>query len=132
VFEHRHGGSSGRGAPVAARRLADANVRPAVTDRRLWDSVVMVLPSGTVTFLFTDIEGSTSLWESAPESMRAALERHDAILHASIEDLAAVQVVAPARDRALGHRPRRPTTWKPARFAFIVARVCSAQALGGR
>ena len=45
----------------------------------------MVLPSGTVTFLFTDIEGSTSLWETAPEGMRAALERHDAILHGSIK-----------------------------------------------
>ena len=41
-------------------------------------------PSGTVTFLFTDIEGSTSLWESAPEAMRAALERHDAVLRGSI------------------------------------------------
>jgi predicted ATPase/class 3 adenylate cyclase len=45
----------------------------------------MVLPSGTVTFLFTDIEGSTSLWENAPDDMRAALERHDMILHGSIK-----------------------------------------------
>jgi predicted ATPase/class 3 adenylate cyclase len=37
-------------------------------------------PSGTVTFLFTDIEGSTRLWEIAPEAMRSALERHDMIL----------------------------------------------------
>src|ERR1700757_3298413 len=44
----------------------------------------MGLPSGTVTFLFTDIEGSTGLWESAPEAMRAALERHDAILRSAI------------------------------------------------
>ncbi len=43
------------------------------------------LPSGTVTFLFTDIEGSTALWESAPEEMRIALERHDAILNAAID-----------------------------------------------
>src|ERR1700756_3981703 len=41
-------------------------------------------PSGTVTFLFTDIEGSTGLWESAPEAMRAALERHDALLRSAI------------------------------------------------
>ena len=33
------------------------------------------LPSGTVTFLFTDIEGSTRRWESDPEAMRAALGR---------------------------------------------------------
>ena len=38
------------------------------------------LPSGTVTFLFTDIEGSTRLWEEHPEAMQAALARHDAIL----------------------------------------------------
>ena len=33
------------------------------------------LPSGTVTFLFTDIEGSTKLWEEHPEAMRSALAR---------------------------------------------------------
>jgi class 3 adenylate cyclase len=42
-------------------------------------------PSGTVTFLFTDIEGSTSLWEAAPLGMRRALVRHDEIVRASIE-----------------------------------------------
>jgi class 3 adenylate cyclase len=38
-----------------------------------------------VTFLFTDIEGSTGLWEAAPAAMRAALARHDEILCSSIE-----------------------------------------------
>jgi predicted ATPase/class 3 adenylate cyclase len=33
----------------------------------------------TVTFLFTDIEGSTKLWEEHPQAMRAALTRHDAL-----------------------------------------------------
>jgi predicted ATPase len=37
-----------------------------------------------VTFLFTDIEGSTGLWESAPDAMRAALARHDAIVRGGI------------------------------------------------
>ena len=41
-------------------------------------------PSGTVTFLFTDIQGSTSLWEEDPAAMRAALARHDAILDDAI------------------------------------------------
>jgi class 3 adenylate cyclase len=36
-------------------------------------------PSGTITFLFTDIEGSTRRWEEQPEAMRHALARHDAI-----------------------------------------------------
>jgi predicted ATPase/class 3 adenylate cyclase len=43
------------------------------------------LPSGTVTFLFTDLEGSTRLWERHPEAMRPALERHDAILREAVE-----------------------------------------------
>ncbi len=38
------------------------------------------LPTGTVTFLFTDIEGSTTRWEQHPEAMRTALVRHDALL----------------------------------------------------
>ena len=42
------------------------------------------LPTGTVTFLFTDIQGSTKLWETQPEAMRTALARHDALLRLSI------------------------------------------------
>src|ERR671920_245604 len=41
-------------------------------------------PSGTVTFLFTDIEGSTRLWERDATTMRSALERHNAILASAI------------------------------------------------
>jgi predicted ATPase/class 3 adenylate cyclase len=40
--------------------------------------------SGTLTFLFTDVEGSTRLWERFPEAMKAALERHDRILQAAV------------------------------------------------
>ena len=36
------------------------------------------------TFLFTDIERSTELWESAPESMRVSLERHNQIIDQAI------------------------------------------------
>ncbi len=43
------------------------------------------LPSGTVTFLFTDLEGSTRLWEQHRAEMRPALERHDAILREAVE-----------------------------------------------
>ena len=43
------------------------------------------LPTGTVTFLFTDIEGSTIRWEQHREAMQAALARHDAILRQAIE-----------------------------------------------
>jgi predicted ATPase/class 3 adenylate cyclase len=37
-------------------------------------------PTGTVTFLFTDVEGSTKLWERYPEAMGATMARHDEIL----------------------------------------------------
>jgi predicted ATPase/class 3 adenylate cyclase len=46
---------------------------------------VTELPSGTVTFLFTDLEGSTRLWEQFPEAMRGALARHDEILRDAVE-----------------------------------------------
>lgn len=44
-----------------------------------------VLPTGTVTFLFTDIEGSTKLWETQRPAMQTALARHDALLRQAIE-----------------------------------------------
>jgi predicted ATPase/class 3 adenylate cyclase len=43
------------------------------------------LPNGTVTFLFTDIEGSTQLWEKHPEAMKDALAEHDSILRELIK-----------------------------------------------
>ncbi|HXY91420.1 MAG TPA: adenylate/guanylate cyclase domain-containing protein, partial [Acidimicrobiia bacterium] len=43
------------------------------------------LPTGTVTFLFTDLEGSSRLWEEHPDAMHEALARHDAILRDAIE-----------------------------------------------
>ena len=42
-------------------------------------------PTGTVTFLFTDIEGSTTRWEHQRQAMQAALARHDTILREAIE-----------------------------------------------
>ncbi len=43
------------------------------------------LPAGTVTFLFTDVEGSTRLWEDHPDVMHDVLARHDEILRGAIE-----------------------------------------------
>jgi class 3 adenylate cyclase len=43
-------------------------------------------PTGTLTFLFTDIEGSTKLWEQNAQAMRSALARHDELLRHAIEE----------------------------------------------
>ena len=48
-------------------------------------AAVSSLPTGTVTFLFTDIVGSTSLWEKMPNEMQASLAQHHTILRQAIE-----------------------------------------------
>jgi predicted ATPase/class 3 adenylate cyclase len=58
--------------PASAREVLDA-LAPAQAQSPL--------PGGDVTFLFTDIQDSTPLWERDPDGMREALARHDAILH---------------------------------------------------
>ena len=45
----------------------------------------MTLPSGVVTFVFCDIEGSTKLWVSDPDGMRVSLARHDEIVRHIVE-----------------------------------------------
>src|SRR4051812_11507393 len=50
------------------------------------------LPDGTVTFLLTDVEGSTALWEEASEPMRAALARHDALFEAVVATHSGVHI----------------------------------------
>jgi predicted ATPase/class 3 adenylate cyclase len=52
------------------------------------------LPTGTVTFLLTDIEGSTRLWEASPEAMEVALARHNRLLTDVIEDHGGVVVTS--------------------------------------
>jgi predicted ATPase/class 3 adenylate cyclase len=56
------------------------------------------LPSGTITFLFTDVEGSTSAWLRSPQAMGPALARHDAI----IEELVAAHSGHIVRPRGEG------------------------------
>ena len=52
------------------------------------------LPAGTVTFLLTDIEGSTRLWETVPDAMTEALERHNRLLTGVIEGHGGVVVTS--------------------------------------
>jgi class 3 adenylate cyclase len=42
-------------------------------------------PTGTLTFLFADIEGSTKLWEHDAPAMQGALAGHDELLRSLIE-----------------------------------------------
>ena len=44
-----------------------------------------MLPTGTVTFLFTDIQGSVTLWERMPELMAAALQIHTTVVRQAIQ-----------------------------------------------
>jgi predicted ATPase/DNA-binding SARP family transcriptional activator/class 3 adenylate cyclase len=46
--------------------------------------VAAALPSGVVTFVLSDVVGSTRLWESAPAAMEAALARHDEVIASAI------------------------------------------------
>src|SRR5262245_51586910 len=68
------------GAPGAslARSVAGA-LAPAERD-----TPALALPSGTVTFLFTDIEASTWLWAHNPQRMGTAIARHEALLRQAI------------------------------------------------
>jgi class 3 adenylate cyclase len=45
----------------------------------------MALPGGVVTFVFSDIEGSTKLWESDPDGMRISLSHHDEVVRSIVE-----------------------------------------------
>src|SRR5215471_3742406 len=72
--------------PSAALKQKTPHGPDRVQERRTGRRLMMPdLPRGIVTFLFTDIEGSTKLWEHSPEAMRPALARHDFLLREAIE-----------------------------------------------
>src|SRR4051812_37263262 len=76
------------------------------------------LPDGTVTFLLTDVEGSTALWEQAPEAMRHALKRHDRIFEAVV-----------TRHRGVHIRPRGEGDSRFAAFSGAADAVTGALAI---
>ena len=47
--------------------------------------MVASIPTGVISFLFTDVEGSTRLWESDPDGMAASLAKHDQIMRSVID-----------------------------------------------
>jgi predicted ATPase/class 3 adenylate cyclase len=81
---------------------------------------VAELPIGTVTFLFTDVEGSTHLWERDPTAMRAATARHDAIVEEQV-----------ARRSGVVVRPRGEGDSRFAVFGRASDAVAAAAALQG-
>jgi predicted ATPase/class 3 adenylate cyclase/DNA-binding CsgD family transcriptional regulator len=76
------------------------------------------LPGGTVTFLFTDVEGSAHLWEQYPAAMRLATARHDALVEAVVGSSGGVVV-----------RPRGEGDSRFAVFARATDAVTAAAAL---
>src|SRR4051812_7131423 len=76
------------------------------------------LPSGTVTFLLTDVEGSTALWEEAPDAMRVALARHDTLFDEAVRRHGGVHI-----------RPRGEGDSRFAVFASAPAAVSAALAI---
>src|SRR5919202_1739574 len=64
------------------------------------------LPTGTVTYLFTDVEGSTRLWEQHPRAMGPAMARHDELIEEVVQrqgDYYGPAVNRAARLRAAAH-----------------------------
>jgi predicted ATPase/class 3 adenylate cyclase len=73
-----------------AGAAADTGTRPAGTG----EGGDAGLPAGTVTFLLTDIEGSTRLWETVPDAMEVALEAHNRLVAGMIGEHGGVVVVS--------------------------------------
>ncbi len=68
------------GTPRELERLLADDLAVVLSERFAGEPGGAELPAGTVTFLLTDIEGSTRLWETVPEAMEAALEAHNRLL----------------------------------------------------
>ncbi len=64
---------------------AEATTRVPAISATLKKAGPVSLPLGTVSFLFTDIQGSTPLWEREPEKMAEALQIHNRALRQAIE-----------------------------------------------
>jgi predicted ATPase/class 3 adenylate cyclase len=81
-------------AVVLSESFAGAAVSTGASSAGAGEPGEAELPAGTVTFLLTDIEGSTRLWETVPDAMEVALERHNRLLTGVIEDHGGVVVTS--------------------------------------
>jgi class 3 adenylate cyclase len=70
--------------PADNRLLSDLTANAAVGLRGVLEAIP--LPTGIVTFLMTDVEGSTRLWEEDPKSMAPAMRDHDALVRQVVRD----------------------------------------------
>src|SRR5713226_3519666 len=85
------GSPRSRRAPSYPTVSLDGLAWPAYSEAAVSSAVDRVsrvadLPKGTVTFLLTDIEASTRRWQEDPAAMKVAIERHDQLLAAGIEE----------------------------------------------
>jgi class 3 adenylate cyclase/DNA-binding XRE family transcriptional regulator len=71
-----------RGPPATARPLSGPSLPATVAAAT---PATQDLPAGTLTFLLTDIEGSSGLWERHPQAMSAALARHETLVASAVE-----------------------------------------------
>jgi class 3 adenylate cyclase/energy-coupling factor transporter ATP-binding protein EcfA2 len=89
-WEGFHGSQAARlEAAINAGLAADPARRPATPGElveRLRSGWASTLPTGVVTFLMSDVEGSTALWESHPGEMAEALVRHDELIAGIVEE----------------------------------------------
>jgi hypothetical protein len=69
-------------SPIAGNESARPSRGPLVGEPA---AHAAALPTGTITFLFTDIEGSTLLWEQHPQAMPVTLARHDTLVRQAVE-----------------------------------------------
>ena len=72
-------------AVLLSESFAGATIGTGASSAGEGESAGAELPAGTVTFLLTDIEGSTRLWDTVPDAMTLALERHNRLLAEVIE-----------------------------------------------
>lgn len=88
----------------------------------------MSLPTGTVTFLFTDIEGSTRLLQELGEGYRRVLDDHTALMRKAVADRLGVAVALDATAVIAGRRGRHDVSLRLAGAADLIRETAHGQA----
>ncbi|MCW2971623.1 MAG: hypothetical protein JWO23_2750 [Solirubrobacterales bacterium] len=112
---------------IKAGLEADPDRRPATPGElveRLRSGWASTLPTGVMTFLMSDVEGSTGLWESHPGAMAEALVRHDELIAGIVEERGGHFV------KSMGEGDATTSVFESAVQA-VRAAIDAARALGG-